>query len=373
VTPLAHLGVDSRDIFANKPRGVGKALTELFRHLLPLIPDWDVTMYTNRNGTVELPPPAHIKEIDIWGDRFDAWERIRLPIAALNSRLDLLHCPSQTAPSFTPCPLVLTVHDVIPLRMDDGWSAPEVGRFRRALARSAENAKRIITVSEFTKRDLLSIFNIQENKVDVVYWGVDGKIGQAASQDLEILCSTQKIRDPFFVAFGGDAPRKNVPRIIEALNFFVREVSGDVQLLLLGVPPRARAKFAAIAENRAVSHNMIQIGYVPDSVVTALVARAEAVVYPSLYEGFGLPILEAMAVGCPVITSSVTSMPEIAGDAAILVDPQDTRAISKAMQECYLNDSVKQSLRARGFRRIKDFTWEQTASATLASYFKALN
>jgi len=369
---LIHLGLDGRDIFAREPRGVGKTLIELFRHLLPLIPDWNVTIYTNRSSAVQLPPPVRIKKLDMRGDRFDCWERVRLPIAALTGRLDLLHCPSQTAPPLTPCPVVLTVHDLIPLRVDDGWPAREVDRFQRAIRRSAEHARRIITVSEFTKKDLLSILKIPETKVDVVWWGVHKKIDKIPSQALENVYAA-KIRDPFFVAFGGDAPRKNVPRIIEALSYFVREVNRDVQLLLLGVNSQARAKFEAIAENLAVSRNMIQIGYVPDSTVVELVARAEALVYPSLYEGFGLPILEAMAVGCPVITSSVTSMPEIAGDAALLVDPRDTRGICEAMRECYLNDPVKQSLRARGLRRVKDFTWEKTARATLASYADALN
>jgi glycosyltransferase involved in cell wall biosynthesis len=292
---LIRLGIDSRDAFSERPRGVGKALNQLIRHLIPLISDWQVNLYTNRAENVEFPAPTQIRRIDIRGDRFNTWEQIRLPLAALASRLDLLHCPSQTAPPFTPCPVVLTIHDLIPLRMDDGWPPGEVSRFRKALARSVANARRIITVSEFTKKDLLSSFNIPENKVDVVWWGVDRKVATPSQELWENLYRTHGIRSPFFVAFGGEAPRKNVPRILEALNFFVREVNGNVQLLLLGVPPQSRAKFATIAESLDVSRNMIQIGYVPDATVAELLARSEAVVYPSLYEGFGLPILEAMA------------------------------------------------------------------------------
>jgi glycosyltransferase involved in cell wall biosynthesis len=370
---LIHLGVDSRDIFAAQPRGVGKALTELVRHLLPLIPDWAVTLYTDRNGTVELSPPALIKQIDMRGDRFDAWERIRLPIAALTSRLDLLHCPSQTAPPFTPCPVVLTVHDLIPLRIDDGWSRQEVDRFRRALSRSAEKARRIIAVSEFTRDDLLSEFRVPENKIDVIPWGVHVDTHEPMCEDeWKAACQTYGIRSPFFVAFGGDAPRKNVTRILKAMAIFTRTETKDAQLVLIGVPPHTEHKVAAMSDQLGISKEVVALGYLPDKVASYMLMRSEALVYPSLYEGFGLPILEAMALGTPVISSNVTSMPEVARDAAILIDPRDESAICAAMRECFLSDRVKGEFRARGFRRVEHFTWERTARLTLDIYKRAL-
>jgi len=371
---LIHLGIDSRDIFASQPRGVGKALIELFRHLLPLIPGWAVTLYTNRNENIELPAPARIKEIDIRGDRFNAWERIRLPIAALISRLDLLHCPSQTAPPLTPCPVILTVHDLIPLRMDDGWSAGEIRYFRKAMARSIAKARRIIAVSEFTKKDLLSTFDIPENKVDVVWWGVDRKVGQTPSEELwQRLCQEHGIRSPFFVAFGGEAPRKNVPRILKAFSRFTHETKGEFQLVLLGVTATGERRFSLIMDQLGISKQVILLGYLDDVVVCQLMRRSEALIYTSLYEGFGLPILEAMAIGTPVITSNVTSMPEIAGEASLLVDPGDSRAIADAMRECFANGVLRADLKARGLQRVNDFSWERAARETLASYSRALN
>jgi len=369
---LVRLGIDSRDAFAEHPRGVGKALSELIHHLLPLVSDWEVNLYTIRAGNIEFAP-ARTKRVDIRGDRFNAWEQIRLPLAALTSRLDLLHCPSQTAPFTAPCPIVLTVHDLIPIRIVDGWSPTMVKRFARCLAQSVRKARRIIAISEFTKKELLSTFDIPENKIDVVRWGIDRKVGEIPSKEFwERLCQEYGIRLPFFVAFGGEAPRKNVPRILEALNFFVREVNRDVQLLLLGVPALARAKFAAIAERLGVSRNMIQIGYIADSTVAALLARSEGLVYASLYEGFGLPILEAMAAGSPVITSSVTSMPEIAGNAALLIDPYNPHSIKDAMRACYLNEPIKLGMRQKGLDRIKSFPWKRSAELTFATYKRAL-
>ena len=370
---MTHLGVDGRDIFATQPRGIGQALTELYRHLLPLIPDWNVTLYTNRNGTVEFPAPAHTKKMDIRGDRFDAWERIRLPLAALTSRLDLLHCPSQTAPPFVPCPMVLTVHDLIPLRFEDGWSAHEVYRFRRTVARSVAKARRIIAVSECTRNDLVSEFGVPENKIDVIPWGVDGRTPNPASEpEWGTLSQSYGITSPFFLAFGGDAPRKNVERILRAMAVFMQAECRDAQLVIVGVRPSVKEKFSAVAKSLKIIGNVILLPYLTDEVISHLLMHCEALLYPSLYEGFGLPILEAMAIGAPVISSNVTSMPEIAGDAAILVDPREVHAISTAMRELFLNETAKGELRRRGFVRSKAFTWTKAAEETLASYSRAL-
>jgi len=370
---LVRLGIDSRDAFAEHPRGVGKALSELIRHLLPLVSDWEVNLYTNRAGNIEFAAPAQTKRVDIRGDRFNAWEQIRLPLAALTSRLDLLHCPSQTAPYFAPCPVVLTVHDLIPLRMDDGWPASEVSRFRRDLARSVAKARRIIAVSEFTRHDLLSEFQMSENKIDVIPWGVHSQpYENIPEEEWTALCQTYGLKSPFFVAFGGNAPRKNVARILEAMSLFTRTVTRDVQLALIGVTPYIQRQIEAMANQLGISANVVSLGYLTEATVSSLLMKSEALVYPSLHEGFGLPIIEAMAVGAPVITSNVTSMPEIAGDAAILIDPQDAAAIAEAMRECYLNDRVKGELRARGYCRREHFTWEWTARQTLGVYQRAL-
>jgi glycosyltransferase involved in cell wall biosynthesis len=362
-------------MFAPNPRGVGKALSSLFKHLVPLMPDsWKVTFYTNRPGDYACGGATRTRCIDMRGDRFNAWENIRLPLASLTDGINLLHCPSQTAPPLAPCPVILTVHDLIPLRMNDGWSAVEVNRFRKALARSVAKSRRIITVSEFTKRDLMAFCRVPEDKVDVVHWGVDNASPSAFDEEQwRVFCRSAGIVSPYFIAFGGGAPRKNVTRILEAFARFVREVSRDVQLLLVGVPSEAKEKFKAAAEVLDPSGSVVQLGYLPDELIRQTLTRSEALVYPSLYEGFGLPILEAMVAGAAVITSNVTSMPEIAGDAALLVNPADPGAIADAMHECFANRTLRAELKVRGFRRIDDFSWELAARQTLASYSRALN
>lgn len=314
-----------------------------------------------------------LRWIDIPGDRFNAWEQIRLPAANLMDRTNFLHCPSQTAPAFASCPVVLTVHDLIPLRIDDGWSAAEASRFRKALGRSVDKARRVIAVSQFTKQDLLSEFKIPEEKVDVVHWGADvSSYNPISADEWNRVCQSYGIHPPYFVALGGDAPRKNVPRLLEALKSFVDEVNKDVQLVLLGVPEHARSKFAAIAEALNLSKYLVQLSYVPESTVARLLAKSEALLYVSLYEGFGLPILEAMAVGAPVITANVTSMPEVAGTAALLVDPLDPLSIADAMREIFQNAGIKRDLQQRGFDRVEKFTWHESAQRTLGSYLRAL-
>ena len=369
---MIRLGVDSRDMFAAEPRGTGRALTALLRHLLPLVPDWRVTLYTDRvRGPHDLGG-ACVKAMDIRGSRLEVWERVRLPLAALTDRLDLLHCPSQTGPPVAPCPVVLTVHDLIPLKVPGETTEAEARRFGRALAWSARRARRIITVSEYTKRDLVSTLGVPETRIDVVRWGVTPPAEMPAPSAVEASLRQLGVTPPFFVAFGGEAPRKNVARLLEAVVRFTREVTADVRLVLVGASGPARGRFQAQAESLGIGKSVVPLGYLPEGDVARLLARAEALVYPSLYEGFGLPILEAMAAGAPVITSGVTSMPEVAGGAALLVDPTDAGAIADAMRTCYLNEAVKSELRARGRRRAAAFTWDETARGVLATYRRAL-
>lgn len=370
---MVRFGMDGRDVFAPRPRGTGKAMASLLGCLLPRVADWSVTLYTDRGADDRFSPPARVKTIDIPGDRFNAWERVRLPIAALVDRLDLLHCPSQTAPPIAPCPVVLTVHDLIPLRVPGEWPLQAVRRFESELRRSARTARRIITVSEFTRRDLVATFDVPEDKIDVVGWGVDIPAPAGAGGDeWPRIAAATGLRSPFYVSFGGDAPRKNVAGILQALARFTRETTADVQLALVGVPDTVRARFAGLAESLGVAKSVVFLGYVSDAELTTLLANAEALVYASLFEGFGLPILEAMAAGAPVIYSNLTSMPEVAGDAGLAVDPADSAAIAGAMAECYLNETVKSELRARGLRRAAALPWTRTAEATLAVYRKAL-
>jgi glycosyltransferase involved in cell wall biosynthesis len=370
---MIRFGMDARDVFAPRPRGTGKAMSALLSHLLPRLTDWSVSLYTDRGADERFPAPARPRTIDIPGSRWNTWERVRLPLAALVDRLDLLHCPSQTAPPLVPCPVVLTVHDLIPLRVPGEWPPDAVRRFEGELRRSAKIARRIIAVSEFTRRDLVTTFGVSEDKVDVVSWGVDLPVCMGSSGDeWPRLAAAVGLRSPFYVAFGGEAPRKNVTGILQALARFTRETTADVQLALVGVSDRVRPRFVALAESLGVAKSVVMLEYVADAELALLLANAEALVYASLFEGFGLPILEAMAAGTPVIYSDLTSMPEVAGDAGLAVDPSDPDDIARAMGECYLNETVKSELRERGLRRAAAFPWTRTAESTLAVYQRAL-
>lgn len=373
MTGKFRLGVDARDMFAPHPLGVGKALRTLFKYLIPLTPDWQINLYTNRRGEPLDEHSGEVRWIDIRGDRFNAWENIRLPLASFTDGVGLLHCPSQTAPALASCPVVLTVHDLIPLRIGDGWPESEVKRFRKTLARSVAKARRIITVSDFTKRDLLSEFKVPEEKIDVVWWGVENTTPAPSDNgSSDRVTKLHGVRSPFFIAFGGESPRKNVFRILEAFSRFTNEPPGEVQLVLLGVTSRAKRNFSSMIDKLGIATNVLLLEYLDDATVAELMRRAEALIYTTLYEGFGLPVLEAMVAGTAVITSNVTSLPEIAGDAALLVDPTDCQAIAGAMRACFTNKDLRAGLKARGLRRIRDFSWDSVARRTLNVYEKAL-
>src|SRR5262249_32339783 len=160
-------------------------------------------------------------------------------------------------------------------------------------------------VSEFTRKDLMFEFQVPEDKIDVVWWGAKTEVPAPLSEEeWSSACRVYGLRSPFFVAFGGEAPRKNVKRLLEALMRFIRDRSPDVQLVLLGISSRVAERFNSLIDHLGISKHVIMLGYVSDDAISQLLMRSEALVYVSLYEGFGLPILEAMAVGAPVITSN---------------------------------------------------------------------
>jgi glycosyltransferase involved in cell wall biosynthesis len=194
-----------------------------------------------------------------------------------------------------------------------------------------------------------------------------------SDDEWKTLCRTYDLRSPFFVAFGGGAPRKNVSCVLKAIALLTRAIGPDIQLVLVGVPSQGKSSVLALSNTLGIADNVVLLSFLPDRVLSHLLTRSEALVYPSLYEGFGLPILEGMAMGAPVITSNVTSMPETAGDAAVLIDPTSESEIADAMRACYLNDLTKSEMRARGYRRVATFSWKKTAAATLSTYERALN
>ncbi|HEX2267112.1 MAG TPA: glycosyltransferase family 1 protein, partial [Actinomycetota bacterium] len=265
--------------------------------------------------------------------------------------------------------LVMTVHDVA-FRLFPETAPHSTLRWLTRFDRALRQAARIIVVSEQTKRDLLEHYRVSEHRVVVVPNGVDAQAFQDIT-DTDVNAARQQlgIGGPYLLFLGGIEPRKNLPAVVRAFD----RLSADVQPMLVIAgwrtewnPEGWNELQQALGEVSAGVRSRIHVsGYVPEGQKAALLAGAEALVYPSRYEGFGLQVLEAMAAGTPDLTSNVSALPEVAGDAAVLVDPTEVDSIADGMEKLLRDDELRKDLRERGRARAERFSWEETARRTV--------
>jgi glycosyltransferase involved in cell wall biosynthesis len=360
-----RIAVDARTVYSPARRGTGKNLVDLYRRVARLRPDWTFLMF-HRMPVVEDDPfraePNIIQRaIEIRGDRWDLWEQVRLPLAAARARASVLHAPANTAPRNPLVPLVVTIHDLIPVDM--GMS-DIVRAWSLKVGRAARNARRIITPSQFTKDRIVNHFRIPADKIVVNHWAPDSGCRRV---DEPTVIEQARTRmglapgQPYIFGFGAEDPRKNTMRIIEAWAGLDAALRSRLGLLLIGLQEPALTDARERARTLAPDGNWSLMPFVDEEQLSALMSGATAVCYPSLSEGFGLPVLDAFVCGAPVITSNSSSLPEVAGDAALLVDPTDVSAIRSAMERLAVDDDLRTSLRARGYERVRQFTWDRCA------------
>ncbi len=236
---------------------------------------------------------------------------------------------------------------------------------------SVRRAARVIAVSAFTRQDLVARYGIAEDKISVVH--------EAAGPAFHVLDDAPRQRlpegvsEPFVLAVGNLEPRKNLARLIEAFGAVAFEPGITAKLVLVGKAKGQAGALARLVEQQhGLRERVVFTGFVDEAQLVLLYNRAALFIYPSLYEGFGLPPLEAMACGCPVVASNVTAMPEVLGDAALLVDPTSTHALSEAMLQVLRRDELARDLRARGLRQVARYSWAKAAEQTREVYGEAV-
>ena len=369
-----HIGIDARTIFSPTRRGTGKNLIDLYSTLAVQRPGWMFTMFHQLDGA-EYPfrdyPNVRSRRIDIKGDRWNLWEDIRLPLAARAAGLDVLHCPANTAPYHLWTPLVVTVHDLIPLETTPATA--ETTRWARRVQRAARLARCVVTPSRYSRDVIAARLAIPADKITVNYWAPDRRCRRVT--DVRLLAAVRHRYQippeiPYVLAFGGDDPRKNMDTILDAWRRLRRRMAADARLVLVGLQPSALERLRAVREHECDSDDTCLLhGFAPEQDLPALLSGATALCYASRSEGFGLPIVDAFACATPVITSTVTSLPEIAGEAGVLVDPTDADAIAGALFDVLTSEALRERLRQAGSRRLGMFSWDRCA-ATVAGVFE---
>jgi glycosyltransferase involved in cell wall biosynthesis len=362
-----RIAVDARSLLNRQPRGEGRALRNLYAHIASLRPAWEIKLF----GEVDCGrciPASNVfqRTLAIPGFRFNLWENLAFPVAAKAGRCNLIHGAGSSLPRIPFAPAVMTVHDVIPLVFDEGQSKFSTERFRRQLEYGLRSARKIIAVSARTKHDLLSLFHVDAGRIEVIHWGVATSFSETGAKVRQSTGAELHDGQPYLIAFAGDARRKNTENI---LNAFAQLPQHGPKLVLVGLSSEAtRQRFGTVAARLGCEQRVVMLDYVADCALDQLLKGALALLYVSLYEGFGLPLLEAMIRGVPVVAANASSIPEVVGDAALLVDPTRPEEIAAAAMELIESSDRRQELAARGIARASTFTWQATAQRTIDTF-----
>jgi glycosyltransferase involved in cell wall biosynthesis len=328
---------------------------------------------------------SHVAQFDPLPDNFQLLEypappgsfqtHMHLPYLLHKRGVDVLHMPWFYAPVVVSSRLVLTVHDLTDVLVPPAGvpAMVQAGRLyfaRRALSR----ADRIVAVSHSTKREVSRMFDVPEAKIEVVYNALDERfLREPAPTDAERTLERLAVTDPFVLYAGNIKPQKNLPRLIEAFAVAKAELRdhpeySKLKLLLIGDSAEEHSDLRRAVLRSRVQGDVRFLGFVPHSVLRVFYSRASAFLFPSLYEGLGLPPLEAMAHGAPVLTSSVSSLPEVFSQAALLVNPENIFEIARGIRQILTEDVLRETLVRRGYELVRKYSWERSAEQVREVY-----
>lgn len=363
------IGVDASRATVAHRTGTENYALYLIQELLALDSPHRWRLYLNQPPPSGWPSPAaatvelrHIPFPRLWTHARLSWEMSMQPP-------DLLFVPAHVLPLAHPRHSVVTVHDLGYLYYPEAHTRFQNAYLRWSTHYNARTATRVIADSEATRRDLIHHYHIPEAKIAVVYPGRDESL--APGTDPAALAAVREqygLAGAYFLYVGTLQPRKNLVRLVQAferLNLGTLERS-EVQLVIAGKKGWLYDDLLAEIKRLGLGARVRLPGYVPDADLPALLSGALAFVFPSLYEGFGLPVLEAMACGTPVVCSNAASLPEVAGDAALLVDPLDTDGLAAAMARLASDGGLRAELIERGYRQARRFSWQRCATQVLA-------
>lgn len=363
-----RIGLDATPLLGQRS-GVGNYTSRLLGGLLATVPEAEYLLYSNK--VLEPLEPALAGAIPIysrWSLKRVLWMQLLLPQIIRQTEPDLCHFPNSMAPLSSSRPFVLTIHDASLFVYGQYHPTARILSMRFLLPLLAQRAAAVITVSHHARQALVDVLDLDPRKVHVVH--------EAAPRDfhpvtdplvLADLRRRYELPEEFLLHVGTLEPRKNLLRLVRALAR-LREDGFSHKLVLVGSAGWQMDDFDREIEHHSLQHDVQRIGYVPTEDLPGIYSLARLFVFPSLYEGFGLPPLEAMACGTPVLSSNRAALPEVLGDAALLFDPEDDEALFDSLVRLLSDPHLLDELSWRGLRRAQSFSWERAARETLAIY-----
>jgi glycosyltransferase involved in cell wall biosynthesis len=322
-----------------------------------------------------LPSNFHAVPLSAMERSVKGYREFRMAVKRLEC--DLVHVPNLfSVPRGLPCPYVMTVHDML----EHMSRARDQNGFWRTLhfqltKRTLGGAARIFAVSNFTKNEMVKLFEIPSKRIEVVYNAIDERFlrGHASPADRELIAQRYQVTYPFLLYAGRISPHKNVVRMIEAFSALKTELEKeqaypDLKLIIIGDDLSGNPDLRRTVVRSGVHNDVRFLGFVPIEVLRIFYDEAKVFVFPSLYEGFGLPPLEAMAHGTPVVTSNVSSLPEVVGNAAVLVNPENVFEIMRALHKVLMDQALRDRMKERGYQQAARFSWEKSVLRILDIY-----
>jgi glycosyltransferase involved in cell wall biosynthesis len=353
-----RIGIDVRKLH---DFGIGTYIRNLLRHLARLDRETEYVLLARPGDCQTLGALGeNFRTVSETSGNYSIAEQITIPWRLRREHVGIFHAPHYVLPPLVSCRSVVTIHDCIHLMFPQYLpNRLALAYARTSIAMASKRATRVLTVSESSKRDILRFVDVPADKIDVIHNAYDERFGvEPREEDVVRVRERYQLHDEFVLYAGNVKPHKNLGRLIEAFHLVRNRGLHHLKLVLIG---DQISKYAAL--RRAVHQHQLHqyvrfLGYLPEETLAVMYRLAGVFVFPSLYEGFGLPPLEAMASGTPVVTSNVSSLPEVAGDAALLADPYDPAAIADAIYRVLTEDSLRRDLRHRGLARAQQFSWE---------------
>jgi glycosyltransferase involved in cell wall biosynthesis len=372
------IGIEAQRLFREKKHGLEIVALELIRNLQQLdkVNEYVIFVRNDKDNTC-IQETSNFKIREIPARSFPEWEQIKLPKAVREEKIDLLHCTANTGPIFSSTPMILTLHDIIfmeKLQFSRNYYQAVGNLYRKLILPSViKKSKKVLTVSNSEKIQIVNHLKIDPDQVDVIYNATDSSFRKMEHTEVGQLRIKYALPEKFILFFGNTAQKKNSIGTIKGYIAYARSHKEALPLIVAGAfEDYIRRELSKLDIPNDIRAKIIIIGYIPFHEQPAIYNLAHLFLYTSMRESFGMPILESMACGTPVITSTTSSMPEIAGDAAVLVDPANEISIAEGIAKAMTNEIYYNELVQSGFRRAAQFNWKTSTQQLLHVYHEIL-
>lgn len=376
-----RIGIEGQRLFRAKKHGMDFVALELIRNIQELDKVNEYVVFVKPGEDKCLESTGNVEIIELEGGPFPIWEQVALPKAVKSYGCELIHCTSNTAPNFGPTPLVLTLHDIFFLETFSLFSKSYslYQRFGNTYRRYTvpgliKKAEKIITVSKSEKKRIVDFFKMDESKVRVIYNGVSERFREPVlNEDKARIKEQYGLPAKFLLHLGNTDPKKNTDRVLEAYVRFLDASTEKIPLVMADYPDILVTHVLTKLGRMDAKQYIQRLDYIANSELPAIYSLAEVFLYPSLRESFGIPLLEAMCCGTPVISSNVFAMPEVAGEAAYLIDPEQPDEIAAAILDLVSHPELREKFIEKGHQQALKFSWQKMAAQVMDLYKEVID